>query len=80
MTTVKELIDYLETLPRETEVHVVVGIDCGYGYGTKEVPLDLDPAEGNMEFMDFTGNKFVKEGSDLVNKKYLLLGEQFSDL
>jgi len=74
MTTVSQLITYLQELPPDTEVSVIEGYDCGYAYCTKEVDLDLDPYNGNVDFTDFTGNQFAKEGSEHFNKKYLTLG------
>lgn len=74
--TVKELIDYLKTLPEDTEVEVVVGHYSDYSYCTETVPLSLDPCTGNVDFTDFSGNEFVKEGAKFFNKKYLTLGEK----
>lgn len=76
MTTVRELIDYLKTLPEDTEVEVIVGHYSDYSYCTETVPLNLDPYTGNVDFTDFSGNEFVKEGSKFFNKKYLTLGEK----
>ena len=75
MTTLREFIDYLECLPPETEVSVIHSYDCGYSTCTKEVPLDLDPVTGNVDFTDLTGNQFVKDDDPRANKKYLVLGE-----
>lgn len=61
MTTVRELITYLESLPEDTEVSVIEGYDCGYSYCTKEVELNLCPENGNVDFTDFTGNQFADE-------------------
>ena len=74
MTTKTEFIEYLKTLPPETEVRVVRGYDCGYSKCTEEVPLNIDPVTGNVKFIDLTGNQFVKD-DDRANKKYLILGE-----
>ena len=75
MTTITEFIEYLQTLPPETEISVVRGYDCGYSTCTEEVPLDIDPLTGNVEFIDLTGNQFVKDDDLMANKKYLSLGE-----
>lgn len=74
-TSITQLIEYLKTLPPDTELSVVRGYDCGYSTCTEEVPLDLDPITGNVDFADYTGNKFVKPDSPLRNKKYLVFGE-----
>lgn len=76
MTTVRELIQYLEKLPPDTEVSVIVGYDCGYSYCTEEVALNLDPYKGNIDFLDFRNNQFVKETHELYNKTFLTLGEK----
>ena len=75
MTSITEFIEYLKTLPPDTEISVVCGYDCGYSTCTEEVPLDIDPINGNVEFTDLTGNQFVKNDSPIANKKYLTLGE-----
>ncbi len=41
-TTIKEFIEYLKTLPPDTEVGVICGYTSGYSYDTKEVPLEID--------------------------------------
>ena len=74
MTTITEFIEYLKTLPPETEVSVVRGYDCGYSKCTEEVPLNIDPATGNVEYIDLTCNQFVKD-DDMASKKCLILGE-----
>ena len=76
MATVLDLIEYLNTLPSDTEVSVIRGYDCNYSYCAEEVALDLDPLTGNIDFTDMTGNQFVKEDSEHYNKKYLVLGER----
>lgn len=75
MTTITEFIEYLKTLPLETEISVVRGFDCGYSTCTEEVPLDLDHVTGNVDFTDLTGNQFVRDDDPRANKKYLTLGE-----
>ncbi len=40
-TTIKEFIEYLKTLPPDTEVGVICGYTSGYSYDTKEVPLEI---------------------------------------
>ena len=70
-TTVKEFIEYLKTLPEDTELSVIRGYTCMYEHGTEEVPLEIDV---NTEFVDFTGNPYAKEDANYYNKKYLNLG------
>ena len=75
MTTITEFIEYLKTLPPDTEISVVRGYDCGYSYCTEEVPLNIDPLNGNVDFTDLTGNQFINDDDPKSNKKYLTLGE-----
>lgn len=74
MTTVRELIEYLQTLPESAEVQVVEGYDCGYSYCTKEVDINLHPYDGNVDFIDLTGNQFVDQDDERFNNAYLILG------
>jgi len=72
-TTITEFIEYLKTLPPDTELSVICGVHSMYSYDTNEVPLEIDE---NTNFVDFDGNPFVPEGAPYYNKKYLTLGEQ----
>lgn len=74
MTTVSELIEYMQKLPPDTEVEVIEGYDCGYATCTRIVNLDLDELSGNVEFTDFRDNPFVSESDPYYKKTYLLLG------
>lgn len=71
-TTVKQLIEYLETLPEETEVSVVETAQGGFA-GDYSYFADLDIGD-HCEFTDFTGNKFVKKTEPHYNKKTLDIG------
>jgi hypothetical protein len=73
MTTVKEFIEYLQTLPPDTIVRTVEGYDCGYAYCTEEVDLNLGD-KGNVDFIDFTENQFVDKKNYLYKKKLLTIG------
>ncbi len=64
-TTIKEFIEYLKTLPPDTEVGVICGYTSGYSYDTKEVPLEIDE---NTCYTDFTGNPNVKEEHLTITK------------
>lgn len=52
MTTVRELIDYLETLPDDTEVRVLKETACMYEVSTRFVPLKIDENTDYTEFKD----------------------------
>ncbi|SAK95670.1 hypothetical protein AWB76_07174 [Caballeronia temeraria] len=49
MTTVKQLKEYLETLPEDTEVSVACQYSGSYYNGTEWRDMDLDQYEGNVE-------------------------------
>lgn len=73
--SIDDLIEYLQTLPKETNFSFLRQVNSHSHDHIEEVPLDLDPVKGNVYFVDLTGNPFIKPGSSLENKKYLLLGE-----
>ena len=74
-TTVKELIEYLKNIPLDTELRVIVMEDCGYSTRAKFVPLDLDPATGNVEYADMAKNMFVEKHSEMWDRRFLDFGE-----
>lgn len=80
MTTVAELIKYLETLPPDTIVETLKECDSRYYYSThvKVVDLELPDENGwsdNIEFIDFTNNQFVEFDDMYCTKTYLRIGE-----
>ena len=54
MTTKKELIEFLESLPDDVEIFVSKEVDDGYNTVTKRVLLDVDPPDGNVFNVDLT--------------------------
>ena len=74
MTTAKELIEYLKTIPEETQIRVLERYENGYSTYVKEVDLNLDLINGNIEFEDFRLNPFTKETDAHYMKTYLLFG------
>jgi hypothetical protein len=62
MTTVKEFLQFLETLPEDTEVCVA---ESYYGYepGTKWVNLDLDQYSGNVDYFTYNGKTSLYLGN-----------------
>lgn len=68
MTTLKEFIEYLKTLPEDNIVSV---IDASESYEPIELPLNLND---NVEFCDLTGATWVKPESKHYNKKFLRIG------
>ena len=81
MTTVKELKEWLDKFPEETEVQFAVQKNSpmweSYGRVDFEYP-DLSNNESGFgwEFEDFRENPFVKVGDKLHGKCYLYLGEK----
>ena len=73
MTTVKELIEYLKSIPLDTELRVLVSYDCGYSTCTKFEPLVI---EGNTDYTNLSGNQFVKKDSPNFDKRFLDFGEE----
>lgn len=50
MTTVKELQEYLKTLPEDTEVNVACRYHCSYADGTEWRDMNLNQYSGNVEY------------------------------
>ena len=80
MATVKELKEWLNRFPDDTivEIGIQEGSSGNKSWGPvrfTELKLkDSDFGDG-WEYIDFTGNRFIKEGSKHYNKRYLCLGE-----
>ena len=74
-TTVKELIEYLKTIPLDTELQVVETYDCGYSMCARYVPLDIDELKGNVTYTNLSDNQFVKEDSPNFDKRFLDFGD-----
>lgn len=73
MTTVTQLIRYLQSLPAETEVEVMVEHSANWETYTKSVPLDID---NNSDYFDGVGNPYVTANSSLFNRRILTLGSK----
>lgn len=72
MTTKREFIEYLETLPEETEIQVLEMYDGGYG-GDYAVWSTLKLGV-NTDLIDLRDNKYAQSTSR-ADKVYLELGE-----
>ena len=66
-----DLIKYLETLPRRTEVYVLRTHERGYSIDTRFEPLNIGV---NTEFVDMRGNQFAKN-KPYENDVDLYIGE-----
>ena len=51
MTTAREMIDYLSTLPPNTEIEVLERYSAGYETGTRWVALELGPYSNSMDLL-----------------------------
>lgn len=58
MTTVKHLMNYLQTLPEETIVEVLVDHYDVYDCWSERVSLDLDETTGNTYFLDYRDKQY----------------------
>lgn len=76
MTTVKELIEYLKTIPLDTELRVIEVYDFGHSTATRFVPMSLDEQNRNVEYTDLAGNKFVEKDSENWDRRFLDFGEE----
>ncbi|OHD27936.1 MAG: hypothetical protein A2Y38_07275 [Spirochaetes bacterium GWB1_59_5] len=72
MTTAHQMIDYLTTLPPDTEIEVLEAYRSHYDTCTRWVPLDLNhPYSDSMDLIAFTN---VAEGHPYRGKTILFLG------
>lgn len=53
MTTARDLINYLQTIPEDTIIEVLVERQGNWGCYTEMVPMDLNEYFGNVDFFDF---------------------------
>lgn len=59
MTTAQQLIDYLTTLPPDTEIEVLEAYSRHYDTCTMWVPLDLNhPYSDSMDLIAFGGGPY----------------------
>lgn len=75
MTTAKELIEFLQSIPEDTEIEVVETDIRGYSMVANEVALDLKPLDTifyseNMAYYDFSD----AVGGNLKGRRILVLG------
>ena len=72
MTTVAELIDYLTTLPPDTEIEVLERYHCHYETSTRWVALELGPYSGTMDLITWP----AEARGAYAGKTVLFLGEE----
>lgn len=76
MTTVAQLIKFLQTLPEDAEVDVMKEVSADWSTWTTFEPLQI-PEYGcsdNLAVYDFRDNQFVKEGDPRFGKVYVDFG------
>ena len=77
MTTVAQLIEYLQTLPQDAEVDVLHEEESNWTTYTEFDSLQIPNEHGcsdNLEVYDFRDNQFVKEGDPRFGKVYVMFG------
>jgi hypothetical protein len=75
MATAAELIEYLKTIPPDTEVEVLQEDRDGWITSTRWVSLALGDFSDTVFFADYANDTCVKETSHYFGKKVLFLGE-----
>jgi|LakMenEpi03Aug12_release.lakeMendotaPanAssembly.Ray.scaffolds.fasta_scaffold670427_2 hypothetical protein len=79
MTTVAQLIEYLQTLPQDAEVDVLKEVSANWSTWTEFTSLEIPDKYGcsdNLEVYDYRDNQFVKEGDPRFGKVYVSFGEK----
>jgi hypothetical protein len=71
MTTVKQLIEFLQTQDQDAEVRIQT-IVHGWDYSRSVVDLDL---RDHISYTDNRGNSFVADDAPHKNKRYLEFGD-----
>lgn len=70
-TTVRQLIEFLQTQDQDAVVDILVGEQSGFGDSFFRKNLELTE---DVEYTDFRGNQFVHPTSAHYNQRYLFLG------
>ncbi len=73
MTTVAQLIAYLETLPQEAIVQCLSEKRSGYSVWTDWKDLDISE---HVNVIDLRENKFVKPESENFQKVFVEIGDK----
>jgi len=76
VSSVKELIEYLKTVPLDAELRVLTAYDCGYSTCVKFVPLEIEGIKSNIDYTDLSGNPHIKKDSPIFDKRFLDFGEE----
>jgi hypothetical protein len=77
MTTVAQLVEYLQTLPQDAEVDVLKEVSANWSTWTEFTALEIPGEYGysdNLEVYDFRDNQFVTQGDPRFGKVYVSFG------
>ena len=77
MTTVAQLIEFLQTLPQDAEVDVMAERRGQWWTYTEFEELQIPDEHGNsdnLEVYDFRDNQFVKEGDPRFGRVFVSFG------
>lgn len=73
-TTVRQLIEFLQTQDQDAIVQILVGEQAQYGCdGDSYFRSDL-AVDQHVEYTDFRGNQFTRPTDAHYNQRYLFLG------
>ena len=73
MTTVAQLIEFLQTLPQDAAVDVMAEKENEVVYEELEIPDEFGNSS-NLNVYDFHDNHFVKEGDPRFGKVFVSFG------
>ncbi len=76
MTTVRQFIEFLRTLPQDAEVETLRSSPgCGWEGGDYAL-FDSFDEKRDVEVVDFTDNQFVKKDAPHYGKVFVRIGEK----
>lgn len=71
----KQFQEWLNQFPEDTEIDVIIQEESrGYESYGEAVVQKFEGKEEQFDFVDFTGNQFVKKEEPHFNKRYLTVG------
>ena len=76
MTTVRQFVEFLRTLPQDAEVEVLRSSPNGGWEGGDYASFSDFDRSRDVEVVDFTDNQFVKTDSPLHGKVFVRIGEK----
>ncbi len=71
----KQVQEWLNQFPEDTEIDVIIQEEStGYESYGEAVAKKFEGTEEQFDFVDFTGNRFIKKEEPHFNKRYLTIG------